>query len=147
LFHPRGQTAAKALLASIAIPLVLSLSACRDFDFPKDSKLSPSGEFVANLGDRETDPLSYDITAVTLEKVHPNWMDTLTLNRNVEVCSLQERGEISIAWTDSNHLMVTCSGCVRGALAWGLEDWDGVSIQYVYKNPRPFLEEQSDMIH
>ena len=99
-----------------------------------DSKTSPDGRFRAELERTDSSFLvgHFDYS-VLLYKVRPSWKDALTLNRSVDLCQLDERGYLSVEWTDSSNLVVTCWDCKRGALGFAdHNDWQGVSVEYKY---------------
>ena len=109
-------------------------------DVPLDRKISPDGRFETRINGIETDPLSHDIQEVTINKVHSNWKDTVTLNRSAEAWSFQGNGEVSIDWADSSHLVVICSGCEKPVFGLKLDEWQGIVIEYKHKDAPPHSE-------
>jgi len=105
-----------------------------------DRKVSSDGEFEARINHIQTDSLSHDIREVTIHKVHPNWKDTVTLNRSVSVWSLQGNGEVSIDWADSKHLVVICSGCEKLVFGLKLDEWQGIVIEYKHEDAPAYSE-------
>ena len=105
-----------------------------------DRKMSMDGQFEARINNIQADSLSHDIREVTINKVHPTWKDTVTLNRSAGVWSFQGDGEVSIDWADSSHLVVTCSGCEKLVFGLKLDEWQGVLIEYKHEDAPPHLE-------
>ena len=147
-FHcPRKST---PLLLALVASLVVTAGGC-DYGFLKppklDSKTSLGGKFRAELERTDSSPLVGDFNySVFLYKVRPSWKDSLTLNRSDNLCELDERGYLSVEWMDSSHLAVTCWDCKRGALGFGENEWQGVSVEYKYMVTPPQPEPEKPIV-
>jgi hypothetical protein len=103
-----------------------------------ESKTSPDGKFRAELERTDSSFLvGHFIYTVVLHRVRPSWKDSLTMNRSDGLCQLDEHGYLSVEWTDSSHLVVTCWDCKRGALGFVDNEWQGVSVEYKYTETPP----------
>ena len=132
------------LLYVIVASLVVSAGGC-DYAALKPAKLdnkpSPDGKFRAELERTDSSFLvGHFIYSVFLYKVRPSWKDSLTLNRSDNLCQLDGGGYLSVEWTASSHLVVTCWDCKRGALGFTDDDWQGVSVEYKYAETPPHAE-------
>jgi hypothetical protein len=142
--HRRSVTL--VLFACVGVAALLCASGCGGaaYDKEEDRKLSPDGAFRAIVGDTVRDSLGGDFggdfKGVTIEKIYPTWKDTATLDRTAEICALQEDGELSIDWASPSHMIVTCWGCKKDFLDDVLDTWQGISIEYVFRDPRPDLK-------
>ena len=127
----------RPLVTAVVVSLCLMAYGCGLNSELPNRKLSQDGQFWAELQIvRASVVAGGDRYFVEVGKVHPNWKDTVTFNRKVEAYSLNEGGEISIDWVNPRHLLVSCWGCQTGALNLGLDQWQGVSIQYAYKEAK-----------
>ena len=134
------------LLIGVGIAALLCVSGFEGpgYERERDRQLSPGGKFRAIVGETAPDSLGGDFSGtfsgVIIEKIHPTWKDALTLNRATEVCALQSDGKLSIAWASPSQMIVTCWECKQDSFGDALNAWQGISIEYVNRGPRPDLK-------
>jgi len=122
-------------IVAVAI-LALWVSGCSEYDTVEVRKLSNDGQFWAALGIQHTGSLDFDRKVITIGKTYTRWVDLILGKKSKEICALQGNGQLTMTWTDAKHLEVDCVKCDVGVFSPSLDDWQGISIRYVY-NGRP----------
>ena len=124
-----------SILISLAMLGVAGFFGCGSYVVALDRKYSSDGEFWAELTvSRSTAVAGGDWYWVTLGRTHPTWRDKLVRNQSVEVCSLEGPGKLSASWASPRKVQVVCARCRSRSFFPVSKEWEGVSIEFVFKD-------------
>jgi hypothetical protein len=72
-----------------------------------------------------------NMSGVTLEKLHPSWIDRLRGWRRHDVCAMTNNASsFSVAWVNETTLSVVCAQCKENEISVYSRTWEGVEIRY-----------------
>jgi hypothetical protein len=89
---------------------------------------SGDGRFAAEVTVNRGSPISGpDMYEVTLEEESAK-------QKHEAICAMTGNGKISVSWNGGSALTVTCIRCSPNDLRTDVRKWEGVSIEYSFKN-------------